>query len=271
MLNIEELTLTAQEFILTYGIKLIGAVATLIIGLWIVNLIISRLGKVMTKANVDASLIPFLKSLLNIGMKVAVVITAASVASIEMTSFVAILGAAGLAVGLALQGTLQNFAGGVIILLLKPFKVGDFVDTASYAGTVKEIQIFYTIMVTPDNKTIIIPNGSLANSSLTNFSTMPQRRVDFSFGIGYGDDFEKAKGIISSIIEADERIHKDPAPFVRVGELANSSVNITTRVWVDAPEYWNVYFDMLETVKTRFDRENINIPYPQMDVHVKNG
>lgn len=269
--QIEKLVLMAQEFILKYGMKLIGAAITLFIGLWIVNAMVKRIGKLMEKGNVDPSLIPFLKSLMNIGLKVAVFITAANVASIEMTSFVAILGAAGLAVGLALQGTLQNFAGGVIILLLKPFKVGDFIDTGSYAGTVKGIQIFYTMMTTPDNKTIVIPNGSLANASLTNFSAMPTRRVDITFGIGYENDFEKAKKLILGVIEADERIHKDPVPFVRVTGLGDSSVNIQMRVWVDAPEYWNVHFDMLERVKTIFDKENINIPYPQMDVHVKNN
>ena len=270
MENIEGLVLMAQEFIITYGLKLIGAVATLIIGLWIVNMIVSRAGKMMEKSNVDESLVPFLKSLLNMGLKIMIVITAASVASIEMTSFVAILGAAGLAVGLAMQGTLQNFAGGVIILLLKPFKVGDVIDATGYVGSVKSIQIFHTIMLTPDNKTIIIPNGNLANSSMTNYSTMPTRRLDFSFGIGYGDDFQKAKSIIMGLIEADARVMKDPAPFVRVGELADSSVNITTRVWVAGADYWAVHFDMLENVKTKFDAESINIPYPQMDVHVRN-
>lgn len=269
--QIEKLVLTAQEFVLKYGLKLIGALITLLIGIWIVNAMVKRIGKLMEKSNVDPSLIPFLKSLMNIGLKVAVFITAANVASIEMTSFVAILGAAGLAVGLALQGTLQNFAGGVIILLLKPFKVGDFIDTGSFSGTVKGIQIFYTVLTTPDNKTIVIPNGSLANASLTNFSAMTTRRVDITFGIGYDDDFEKAKSIIRGIIEADDRIHKEPAPFVRVGELGDNSVNIITRIWVDSPEYWNVYFDMLERVKSAFDQENINIPYPQMDVHIKNN
>ena len=187
---------------------------------------------------------------------------------VETTSFIAVLGAAGLAVGLALQGTLQNFAGGVIILLLKPFKVGDFVDVGGHMGTVKEIQIFTTIMVTPDNKVIIIPNGGLANASMTNFSAMPTRRVDFSFGIGYGDDFEKAKSLIKGLIDADSRILKDPEPFVRVGELADSSVNITTRVWVNSADYWAVHFDMIENVKKTFDKEGVSIPYPQMDVHM---
>ena len=154
-----------------------------------------------------------------------------------------------------------------MILLFKPFKVGDVLSAQGFTGSVKEIQIFNTIMATPDNKVIIIPNGGLANSAMTNFSTMDTRRVDFSFGIGYDDDFEKAKDLIRSLIDADVRILKDPEPFVRVGELADSSVNITTRVWVNAADYWAVHFDLIENVKKTFDKEKVSFPYPQMDVH----
>ena len=268
MENIEQYLELMTNFIVTYGMKLIGAAVALIIGLWVISMIMNRFKAVMTKRDVDPSLVPFLISVLGISMRVALIISVAGMVGIEMTSFVAILGAAGLAVGLALQGTLQNFAGGVIILLLKPFKVGDFVDVGGHMGTVKEIQIFTTIMVTPDNKVIIIPNGGLANASITNFSAMPTRRVDFSFGIGYGDDFEKAKSLIKGLIDADSRILKDPEPFVRVGELADSSVNITTRVWVNSADYWAVHFDMIENVKKTFDKEGVSIPYPQMDVHM---
>lgn len=261
-------TTMIQEFIVEYGIKLIGAAAALIIGIWIINLIVSRLASVMNKREVDPSLVPFLKSLLGVTLKLALFISVAGMIGIEMTSFIAILGAAGLAIGLALQGTLQNFAGGVIILLLKPFKVGDFIEAGGHSGTVKEIQIFNTVMLTPDNKVIIIPNGGLANSSLTNYSTMPTRRVNFSFGIGYDDDFEKAKTIIHKLISVDSRIMEEPAPFVRLGEMADSSINITTRVWVKSEDYWDVHFDMLESVKKTFDKEGISIPYPQMDVHL---
>jgi len=221
----------------------------------------------MIKRNLDASLIPFLSSIIGIILKAALFISVAGMIGIEMTSFVAILGAAGLAVGLALQGTLQNFAGGVMLLLFKPFKVGDVLSAQGFTGSVKEIQIFNTIMATPDNRIIIIPNGGLANSAMTNFSTMDTRRVDFSFGIGYDDDFEKAKSLIRSLIDADSRILKDPEPFVRVGELADSSVNITTRVWVNAADYWAVHFDLIENVKKTFDKEKVSFPYPQMDVH----
>jgi len=221
----------------------------------------------MIKRNLDASLIPFLSSIIGIILKAALFISVAGMIGIEMTSFVAILGAAGLAVGLVLQGTLQNFAGGVMLLLFKPFKVGDVLSAQGFTGSVKEIQIFNTIMATPDNRIIIIPNGGLANSAMTNFSTMDTRRVDFSFGIGYDDDFEKAKSLIRSLIDADSRILKDPEPFVRVGELADSSVNITTRVWVNAADYWAVHFDLIENVKKTFDKEKVSFPYPQMDVH----
>ncbi|MEZ4721127.1 MAG: mechanosensitive ion channel [Flavobacteriales bacterium] len=268
MENLEQIVNMIGNLIIKYGLNLIGALIALIIGMWVINTIVKQVSNVMTKRNVDPSLVPFLRTLLSMSLKAALVVSIAGMVGIEMTSFVAILGAAGLAVGLSLQGTLQNFAGGVMILLFKPFKVGDVLEAQGYVGSVKEIQIFNTIMATPDNKIIIVPNGGLANSSMTNYSTMPTRRVDFSFGIGYGDDFEKAKGVIRSIIDADDRIMKDPAPFVRVGQLADSSVNITTRVWVNSADYWDVHFDMIERVKTAFDKEGISIPFPQMDVHL---
>jgi len=206
--NLEESMAMIQAFIVEYGIKLIGAVAALLIGLWIIKILVGFLKRMMIKRNLDASLIPFLSSIIGIILKAALFISVAGMIGIEMTSFVAILGAAGLAVGLALQGTLQNFAGGVMLLLFKPFKVGDVLSAQGFTGSVKEIQIFNTIMATPDNRIIIIPNGGLANSAMTNFSTMDTRRVDFSFGIGYDDDFEKAKSLIRSLIDADSRILK---------------------------------------------------------------
>jgi small conductance mechanosensitive channel len=245
---------------------LIGAVISLIIGLWVIKAMVNGAGRMMTKRNIDPSLIPFLKSILNIGLKAALFISVASMVGIEMTSFAAILGAAGLAVGLAMQGTLQNFAGGVMIMLFKPFKVGDVLEAQGYTGSVKEIEIFNTIMATPDNKIIIIPNGGLANSSMINYSNMDTQRVDFSFGIGYDDDFEKAKSIINGLIEKDERIHKDPAPFVRLGELADSAVNLAVRPYADSSDYWEVYFDIYEAGKEALDAANITIPFPQVDV-----
>lgn len=187
---------------------------------------------------------------------------------VEMTSFVAILAAAGLAVGMALSGTLQNFAGGVMLIIFKPFKVGDVIDAQGYIGSVKEIQIFNTILKTPDNKTIIIPNGGLATSSMTNFSTEATRRVDFTFGIGYDDDIDKSRAVIEGLIKADSRIFTDPAPVIVVSELADSSVNFTVRVWANSGDYWGIFFDLTEQVKKAFDKEGISIPYPQTDVHV---
>lgn len=251
-----------------YGANLLLALLTLIIGLWIIKMVMRGIKKSMTKNNIDATLRQFLSSLLSIVLKIMLVISVISMVGIEMTSFVAILAAAGLAVGMALSGTLQNFAGGVMIVLFKPFKVGDFISAQGFSGSVKEIQIFNTILTTPDNKTIIIPNGGLSTGAMTNFSTEPLRRVDFTFGIGYGDDIDKARNIINGLISADPRILKDPAPFVAVSELANSSVNFVVRVWAKSANYWEIFFDMTENVKKAFDKGGISIPFPQTDVHV---
>lgn len=257
-----------QAIALEYGINLLKAIAVLVIGLWVVKIITGFVKKMLNKSNVDLSLRGFLTTLVSVLLKVMVYISALGMLGVEMTSFVAILGAAGLAVGLALSGTLQNFAGGVMILLFKPFKVGDFIDAQGYSGSVKEIQIFVTILTTPDNKTIIIPNGPLATNSLTNYSAQPTRRVDWTFGIGYGDDVDKAYEVLKRLISADDRILNDPEPFFAVKELADSSVNFTVRAWVNSADYWGVYFRMNEEVYKTFDKEGLNIPYPQTDVHI---
>lgn len=257
-----------MDFVLAYGPNLIKAILVLVVGLWIVKLIVSLVKKMLTKSGVDPSLQGFLKSLVSILLKVMVYITALGMMGVEMTSFIAILGAAGLAVGLALSGTLQNFAGGVMILLFKPYKIGDFIDAQGHTGVVKEIQIFVTILTTPDNKIVIIPNGPLATGSLTNFSTEPTRRVDWTFGIGYGDDLDKAYEVIGKLIAADDRILSEPEPFMALSELADSSVNIVVRVWVNAADYWGVYFKMNEEVYKTFDKEGLSIPFPQTDVHL---
>ncbi len=252
----------------TYGLKAIAAIIALIIGLWVIKLIVKALARIMEKKEVDASLRGFINSLAGILLKVMLVITVIGMLGIQMTSFVAILGAAGLAVGMALSGTLQNFAGGVMILIFKPFKVGDFIEAQGYAGAVSEIQIFITVLKTPDNKTIIIPNGGLSTGSMTNYSTEATRRVDFSFGIAYGDSYDDAKALLLQIIKADTRIMSNPEPFVVLGQLADSSVNITVRVWVKAADYWGVYFDMNEKVYKEFDKNGLHIPFPQLDVHL---
>jgi small conductance mechanosensitive channel len=256
------------ELAVAYAPKLLLAILTLIIGFWIIKRIVKVLTKSMEKRDFDNSLKPFIKSLVSVLLKIVLLISVAGMIGIEMTSFVAILGAAGLAVGLALSGTLQNFAGGVMILAFKPFKVGDFIDAQGYMGTVSEIQIFNTILKTPDNKTIIIPNGGLSTSSMTNFSTEPKRRVDWTFGVGYGDDAEKTKAVLRKLIDEDSRILQDPEPFIALSELADSSVNFVVRAWVNAADYWAVFFDMNDKVYKTFDKEGLNIPYPQMDVHV---
>ena len=258
----------APDLILKYGGQLAIAIVVLIIGLWVVKIIVNAIDRTMENKNTDASLRPFLKSLISALLKVLVIISVMSLVGIPMTSFIAILGAAGLAVGLALSGTLQNFAGGVMLLIFKPLKVGDFIEAQGFMGTVSEIQIFNTILKTPDNKTIIIPNGGLSTGAMTNFSTEPTRRVDFSFGIGYSDDIDKAKSTIDGLIKTDSRIHQDPAPFIAVGELADSSVNFTVRVWADSADYWGIHVDLTERVKKAFDKEGISIPFPQTDIHL---
>lgn len=265
-MEIDQAVLTG--FAVTYGLKLLAALATLVIGLYIVKVIINVMARMMERNNTDPSLRSFVSSLVSILLKVMVYITALGMLGVEMTSFVAIMGAAGLAVGLALSGTLQNFAGGVMILLFKPYKVGDVIEAQGYTGSVKEIQIFVTILTTPDNKTVLIPNGPLATSALINYSTQPTRRVDWTIGIAYGDDIDKAYAAINKLIAADDRILKDPEPFVAVSALADSSVNIVVRAWVNAPDYWGVFFKMNEDVYRTFGSEGLSIPFPQMDVHV---
>jgi small conductance mechanosensitive channel len=208
--------------------------------------------------------------LIGIGLKAMLWIAVIGMMGVQMTSFIAILGAAGLAIGMAFSGTLSNFAGGVMILIFKPFKIGHYITAQGHSGTVNEIQIFNTILKTPDNKTIIIPNGGLATGSMINFSTEAKRRVDFTFGIAYGDDVDKAKEVLMTLIKADERIINDPAePFIAVSELADSSVNLVVRVWAEAANYWGIYFDLHEKVYKTFEKEGLNIPFPQMDVHVQ--
>ena len=256
------------ELLMHYGPKVIGAIITLIIGLWVIKMITGAFDRGMDKRKVDDSLRPFLKSLMSNSLKAFLVVSVLSMLGITMTSFVAIIGAAGLAVGMALSGTLQNFAGGVIILILKPFKVGDYIDAQGYSGTVSSIQIFNTVLKTPDNKTIIIPNGGLSTGSLVNYSTEATRRVDWTYGIGYGDNIEKARACLLEILNADSRVLKDPKPFIQVSELADSSVNLATRVWVKSEDYWGVYMETMEKVYNAFNEKGINIPYPQMDVHI---
>ncbi|MGQ1889830.1 mechanosensitive ion channel family protein [Thermophagus sp. OGC60D27] len=257
-----------MQFVIKYGGQLLVAIITLIIGLWIISLLIKGMKRLFRTRDMDPGLQSFLLSVSSIALKIMLIISVISMLGVQMTSFIAVLGAAGLAIGMALSGSLQNFAGGVMILMFKPFKVGDYITAQGESGTVNEIQIFHTILKTPDNKTIILPNGPLSTGSLVNYSKEPQRRVDFTFGIGYNDDIDKAKNLILSIIEKDSRILKEPAPFIGVINLGDSSVDLVVRVWAEASNYWGIFFDLQETVKKEFDRQGISIPYPQTDVHL---
>ena len=260
-----------KDLVIDYAPKLVLTIVILLVGLWAIKIIMTMINKIMTKKEVDESLAKFLLSLIRIIFKALLLISVAGMLGIEMASFVAILAAMGFAIGMALSGSLQNFAGGVMILIFKPFNIGDVIEAQGHIGVVREIQIFSTILKTPDNKTIIQPNGALSTGSVTNFSTEPQRRVDMTFGIGYSDDIDHTKETLFKLISEDSRILKDPAPFVAVSELADSSVNFVMRVWADAPNYWGIYFDMHEKVKKEFDKEKISIPFPQTDVHVFNS
>lgn len=256
------------EMVKLHGPKVFFAIITLLIGLWIINKLARVLFKTMVKRNVDESLRTFFKSFFSIALKTMLVVSVINMLGIQATSFIAILGAAGLAVGMALSGMLQNFAGGVLILILKPFKVGDYITAQGHSGTVNSIQIFNTVLKSPDNKTIIIPNGGLSTGAVINFSAEDTRRVDLLFGISYEDDIDVARSLIETIVKDHEKIHDTPAPFIGVVELADSSVNFAVRVWVDAAEYWNVFFFMQEKVKKTFDKEGITIPFPQQEMRV---
>lgn len=257
-----------NEYIIPFAINLAMAIVIYIVGKIVVKLLVSAFGKIMSKSKYDDMLINFLKAILNAVLMLFVIIASLNELGVDTTSLAAIIAAAGLAIGLSLQGSLQNFAAGVMLLVFRPFKKGDFVDAAGVAGSVVSIGVFSTIMNTPDNKEIIVPNGKIYSDNITNFSAKDTRRVDMKFGIGYGDDLLKAKKLLEEMIAADERVLAEPAPDVAVAELGDSSVNFVVRPWVKSSDYWDVMFGFTEAVKLRFDAEGISIPYPQMDVHV---
>lgn len=256
------------DLIVTYGGRVVLAIVVLIIGLWIIKWLMKKISKRMEKREVDASLRPFLTTLISALLKIMLFISVLSMIGVQMTAFIAILGAAGLAVGLALQGSLANFAGGVLILLLKPFTVDDFIDTGSYSGTVREIQIFYTYITTAQNQEVIIPNGKLSNNALTNYSFHNTRRMDISVRIGYDDDIDKTKSILEGLVTKEGRFLKDPTFDIYVEALAENTVNIHVRAWLNSSDYWAVYNEMFETIKKAFDAEGVSIPFPQRDIHI---
>lgn len=253
-----------------YGLRIIFAIVIFYVGKWISKWLTNLSKKLMMKANVDETLRSFVGSLIYVLLMVFVILAALSKLGINTTSFIAILGAAGLAVGLALQGTLANVGAAVLIIIFKPFKIGDFVEAGGALGTIQEINMFSTIFKTGDNKIVIVPNSAVISGKITNFSAKDTRRVDWVFGIGYEDDLRLAKNILEDIIKSNDKVLEEPAYLVAVSELADSSVNFTVRAWVNSPDYWNVYFDTIEKVKLTFDEKGISIPYPQLDIHQKN-
>lgn len=263
---------TVIDKLITSGIELgeriLGAIIIFIIGKLLVNWINKLFAKLLIKRKVEAGVQTFLKSMVNILLLVMLGLAVIGKLGIELTGFAALLASAGVAIGMALSGNLQNFAGGIIILFFRPYKVGDYIEASTGAnGTVQEIQIFHTVLVTPDNKVVYAPNGAMSNAVVTNYSHKDVRRVDFSFGVEYGTDFERVQAILKDIIAADNRILTTPAPFVELGQLADSSVNVTVRIWVKASDYWGVFFDMNKTVYATFNKEGIEFPFPQLTVH----
>ena len=256
------------EALSLYGIKIIAAVVIIVVGLWISKIIKNCFLKTLHKKKVDPTLVGFLASMLHGGLVIFVVISAISKLGVQTTSFVAVIGAAGLAVGLALQGSLSNFAAGILLILFKPFKVGNFVKAGGEAGVIVEVGILTTEMKTPDNVQIIIPNSTIMGSAITNVSAHPTRRIDMTLGVGYDDDLNKAKQIMEDLLAADERVLKDPVAKIAVANLGDSSVEFVIRPWVNSADYWSVKFDFTKAVKEKFDAEGISIPYPQSDVHV---
>ena len=256
------------EFLTIYGFKVITAIIIFIVGRWIARFLSNIIQKVMTRRKLDPTIVTFVVNLTYILLLTFIIIAALGQLGIQTTSLITIIGAAGLAIGLALQGSLANFAAGFLMIIFRPFKVGDFIEGAGVSGTVEAIQIFTTQLKTPDNKTIIIPNAKLTADNITNFSTKETRRVDFVVSIGYEDDIDNAKKVITDLLTQDKRILNDPPPTIGVLELADSSVNIVVRPWVKTADYWDVYFDTTENIKKRFDAEGISIPFPQQDVHL---
>lgn len=256
------------QLLTVYGLKVLAAVAIFIIGRWVAKGVRKLVERIMSKSKVDSTLISFTSNLVYIGLLVFIVIAALGQLGIQTTSFIAIIGAAGLAIGLALQGSLANFAAGFLLIIFRPFRVGDLIEGAGVFGVIEAIHIFTTQLRTADNKTVIVPNAKLTENNIVNWTVKGTRRVDMVFGIGYDDDIDKARALITDVIAQDKRILETPAPQIAVSELADSSVNFVVRPWVKVEDYWGVYFDLIEKVKKAFDANGVSIPFPQRDVHL---
>ena len=258
-----------HDYLIPFGLKLLAAIVVYILGRWVIKLVKKGLSRAMSYRNADPTLNTFLMSLVSVLLTFFLILAIVGILGVNTSSLVALLASAGLAIGMALSGTLQNFAGGVMIMLFRPFKVGDFISAQGFEGKVNEIQIFNTHLLTMDNKEIILPNGALSTNAMTVFSKQDTRRVDWVFSIAYGDDYDKAKSVLKRLCQEDERILKEPSVMIELIKLNNSSVDITVRAWVNTPDYWLVYFAMNEKVYKTFAAEGLNIPFPQMDVHLK--
>lgn len=259
---------TFVQTVTGWGMQLISAILIFIIGRWLVGKLANLLERGMFRAGTDPTLVGFFRNIAYFGLLTMVVIAAINQMGIQTTSFIAVLGAAGLAIGLAMQGSLSNFAAGVLMIIFRPFKTDDFIDAGGTMGTVEEIQLFTTQLRTPDNKVTIIPNSQITAGSITNFSARDTRRLDMVFGVGYGDDLDKVKRVINEVLAEESRLLDEPAPVIGVLNLGESSVDFAVRPWVSSADYWGVYFDLHEAMKKRFDQEGISIPFPQRDVHV---
>jgi small conductance mechanosensitive channel len=266
--GMEEIVAKIQVWVAAFGINMLTAILIVVVGRWVARFIRNTTGKLMASSKVDATLVTFVGHLIYFSLLTFVILAALAQLGIQTTSFIAVIGAAGLAVGLALQGSLANFAAGVLMVIFRPFQVGDFIEGAGVSGIVEEMQIFTTQLRTPDNKTIIIPNAKITGDNVTNYTRKDKRRVDLVIGVSYRDEIGKVKGVVADVLNGDERVLKDPAPTIAVLELGDSSVNFAVRPWVRTEDYWDVYFETTEKIKKRFDAEGISIPFPQRDVHL---
>ena len=267
--SIEKLINNLIDWATNNGIKILIGLIILAVGWKIIKKLMKVFNSFSSRKEIDSTLHSFLGAFLELALKSLLIICVLGYVGFEITGLAALLASAGFALGLALQGSLSNFAGGVIILIMRPFKIGDFIESSGNTGTVERIELFYTHLITPDNKAIMIPNGSLSNSTIINYSSKDTRRVDLTFGVSYDDDILHVKKVLMDIINENNMILKEPEPFINICEHGDSAVNLTVRVWTETQNYWNVYFYLLEQAKLRFDEEKINIPYPQMDVHIK--
>ena len=265
--KVQNLIQQLTDWGISTGKQIISAIIIFLIGRLLISIVNKLVAKLLARKHVDAGVQSFVKSFVNIMLTILLIVAIISKLGVDTTSFAALLASAGVAIGMALSGNLQNFAGGLIILLLRPFKVGDFIECQGVSGTVKEIQIFHTILTSPDNKVIYVPNGSLSSGTVINYSREATRRVDWTFTVEYGEDYEKVENVINKLIAADERILNTPAPFVNLIALADSSVNVVVRVWVKSENYWDVFFQMNKSVYATFNKEGINFPFPQLTVH----